>query len=1428
MIRNFARAAFGLFLSTGLALAQPAHVGQVRNAPSISGTVEGSLQQVPADNWPSIPAVPRPTQKALVKVSDRDQSINWRNVRNLSLSSGVGQIAVPAGTYGNFSAAANSGFTLGTAGAVTPSVYNFQELSLNGASKLLVAGPVVINVANGISASSTMGAPANPAWLTLNIRSGGLTLDRGARFFGQVSAPGGPVIISSNAQLVGGLTADRLTVDTGGLLRLESPHTDNLPPTVALTAPAHGSNHLPSAPITLAATAADADGAVTLVEFFRTTEKVGETATAPFETTLTGLLPGAHVFSARATDNAGATADSATITVTVGNPNQAPTAILTAPADGALYDAPAAIAVAATAGDSDGSVARVDFYQDTALIGSDDTAPFEATANVTVAGSFVFSAVAVDNNGANTTSTTATITVVASNLPPTVVITAPAEDATFDDPADFAVTARAADPDGTVVKVGFFLNGVLQREDFTAPHDAGMAGIAPGTYEIFARATDNRGASTDSAPVRIKVAHFNDPPVPLPLTVSTDEDTAVPITLTATDPEGDQFTLALVTPPAAGSLSGTVPDLIYTPALNFFGEDRFTYRATDSGMASAVATVTITVKPVNDPPTAEPTSLTVAEGRPGQIRLVGTDVDNATLQFAIIAAPVHGVLSGSPPDLTYTPKSGYDGPDRFVFAAFDGEAISPPAVVTITVTSVNDAPVATAGNAILDEDGAVAITLTATDQDGDALTYSVGTAPAYGRLSGTTPDLVYTPDANFHGTDTFTFIASDGLVASPEATFTLTVQPVNDVPVAQAQTVTTAEDTTLMVTLVAADEDGDSLSYRVVTPPAHGTLSGTAPNLLYMPAQDYHGPDSIEFTANDGTSDSAAATVAILVTPVNDPPRAGQLTLELKEDEPATFTLPVTDPEGDNLTFEIIIPPAHGTLSGTAPDLIYTPETDYFGEDRFAYKASDGASESAPVYVTLRLAPVNDAPVGENITVTLAANTTAGFELPGSDVDSEELTFAIVDAPAHGGLSVLEPKLFYTPAAGFHGKDALTYTVSDGELISAVHTVAFVVTLVNGVPEADSKVLTTEAGIPVTIVLTGSDPDGDTLTFSITKPSGHGVIEETSPGTYVYTPAPGYSGADGFAYVAKDATATSVPAQVSVQVLPVNLAPEARAQTVVTSEGTAVEINLVAVDAEGDWLTFAVTHQPEHGTLTQVVGSVFSYRPGPDYHGLDKFEFVARDQARESAPATVSLVVRPGNKAPEATDLSHATDEDVPVTVTLAGTDGDGDALAYAVAIVPAHGTLSGTAPELTYTPHANYHGMDLFTYTVSDSQATSPPSTVVVTVKPVNDAPVAVAQSVVTPANTAVEITLAGSDGDGDTLTYAIFTNPTHGTLTEVSANTYSYQPEPDYHGPDAFEFVAKDQELQSAPAVVALAVIPAEEATDEENTPAEEPADP
>ncbi len=170
----------------------------------------------------------------------------------------------------------------------------------------------------------------------------------------------------------------------------------------------------------------------------------------------------------------------------------------------------------------------------------------------------------------------------------------------------------------------------------------------------------------------------------------------------------------------------------------------------------------------------------------------------------------------------------------------------------------------------------------------------------------------------------------------------------NDAPSADDQSVIVRAGTPAPIALSAHDVDGDTLTYSVSAGPAHGTLSGTAPNLFYTPATGYVGTDSFTFIARDATVNSPAATVQLDVRAAGRAPEAEDQWMIIDEDTTVEITLSAGDPEGDPLTFTIVTPPTHGTLSGTLPNLVYTPDPDFEGEDRFTFRASDGLEQQQP------------------------------------------------------------------------------------------------------------------------------------------------------------------------------------------------------------------------------------------------------------------------------------------------------------------------------------------------------------------------------------------------------------------------------------------------------------------------------------------------
>src|SRR5207237_915893 len=258
-------------------------------------------------------------------------------------------------------------------------------------------------------------------------------------------------------------------------------------------------------------------------------------------------------------------------------------------------------------------------------------------------------------------------------------------------------------------------------------------------------------------------------------------------------------------------------------------------------------------------------------------------------------------------------------------------------------TAGNDAQAATNDADTTNEDTALNVAAAdvlgnESDVDGDALTAILVSSPAQGSVTlNANGSFTYTPAANYNGGDSFTYKANDGALNSNVATVSITVTAVNDAPVANAQSVTTAEDTAKAITLTASDVDGDALTYSIVSGPAHGALSGAPRTVNHTPAANYNGPDSFTFKANDGTVDSAAATINITVTAVNDAPVAANDAYSTNEDTALSVAAAGvlandSDVDGDALTAILVSSPAHGSVTLNANgSLTYTPAADYNG-----------------------------------------------------------------------------------------------------------------------------------------------------------------------------------------------------------------------------------------------------------------------------------------------------------------------------------------------------------------------------------------------------------------------------------------------------------------------------------------------------------------
>ena len=622
--------------------------------------------------------------------------------------------------------------------------------------------------------------------------------------------------------------------------------------------------------------------------------------------------------------------------------------------------------------------------------------------------------------------------------------------------------------------------------------------------------------------------------------VSTDED--VPITIDALKFaigfNTTSLTVSGVSAPGGHATQLQGRNILVTPKPDFSGTFTVTWLVSGGG-DQATGYATVTVRAVDDL-IATGGSQTIQGPTTIILGATGGDVTHP-LTYQILSGPSFGTISGTPPMLLYQPEPGFTGDDQITYQVSNLLATSAPGTLHLYV---HGNPLATAIDTQYSglEDQALGLVLSASGGD-HPLTFTIETPPAHGTLSGTAPNLTYTPAANFNGFDSLRFSVSDGTVTSNVATVAIQIQGTNDAPIAVAQSVTVTEDTQRIITLVGSDIDNDTLTYTA-RPPTHGTLSGFGPSLTYTPAPNYHGPDSFTFTVTDFTFvPSMPATVTINVTSVEDSPVAAPLVVSLNEDSSAAITLVGSDGDGDAVSFGNATQPAHGTVTGTPPLVTYVPSANYNGSDAFTYTVSSGGTTSAPATVNLTVRAVNDAPVATNSEVSTPEDTAIAITLQATDIDndSSSLSYTILTVPSDGGLPSTGTSAIrtYTPAPNATGTRSFLFQVSDPSGATATATVTIHITPVNDAPIARDDYVATAPGTPITINVTGNDFDvdaGDTVAIaSFDEASAHGSVALVD-GKLVYTPDEGFTDVDVFGYTIVDPQGASATAQVHVGV----------------------------------------------------------------------------------------------------------------------------------------------------------------------------------------------------------------------------------------------------------------------------------------------------
>jgi hypothetical protein len=812
---------------------------------------------------------------------------------------------------------------------------------------------------------------------------------------------------------------------------------------------------------------------------------------------------------------------------------------------------------------------------------------------------------------------------------------------------------------------GTAANNSLVRIVDTSAFDQNISGslttlVSAGAGRVF------RGVAFSPSAV------VNLPPVANSGSLITNEDAAFSGTLSGSDPESAALTYSIVDQPANGTVAianAATGAYTFTPNSNFNGSDSFTFKVNDGVNDSGTATVTITVNPVNDAPTASGITLNTDEDVAGSGFLLGADVDGDGLTYEIVTLPTKGnvvITNTTTGDFTYTPNANANGADSFTYRVFDGTAYSSPATVTVAIAPVNDAPQASNSNLSTTRNQPQSGTISAADVDGDTLTYSVATAPANGTLTSfdaATGTFTYLPNAGYFGPDSFSFQANDGSGApnalSNVATVSIMVNFGNNAPVANSSNLATNEDVAIPGTLSGTDGDNDPLTYAIATGPSQGSITAFDSNtgaFTYTPNPNASDSDSFSFRVFDGFEESAPATVTITINAINDPPVANAATLTTRTGKTEVSVLTATDVEGDPLSFSIVSAPAHGTVTITnalTGEYTYTANAGFSGSDSFTFRANDGTDDSEPATVNITVGP-NSAPIATNGGLTTRANVDKAGMLTATDPDSDPIQFSIVTAPSHGTVVITNTATgayTYTPNPGYSGTDSFAFRANDGIFDSALGTVSVVVAanqdpaLVSPLPRrgATEKQLFT-AQIPVNAFV---DPDDDSLTYTATLENGAPLPAwltfNPANRTFSGTPTNANVGTIALRVIATDPNGARGEGTFTLTVLNVNDAPVLQKpisdQTATTGKGFSLVLAadmFVDVDA-GDTLTYTARlsdGSPLPAWLTfDSVTRTFSGTPAGEKVGSYRVIVRATDQSGISIADEFDLVVKLGGSS---------------------------------------------------------------------------------------------------------------------------------------------------------------------------------------------------
>ena len=930
--------------------------------------------------------------------------------------------------------------------------------------------------------------------------------------------------------------------------------------------------------------------------------------------------------------------------------------------------------------------------------------------------------------------------------------------------------------------------------------------------------------------------------------LSTNEDESIIIQLSGSDPNNLDLSFSIINPPLYGTLEVLENDFeyIYTPDLNYNGQDSFTYVAFNGTFFSDIAEINLQINSINDAPNAENIIVNGLEDTDIDIQLIGNDVDGDNIIFNVVEEPLNGTVVAEGEVIVYTPSLNFNGTDQITYIVNDGQLDSEIGIITVFVSAVNDAPTANASEIILYEDNSINFTFDVQDVDNldDELSIFIQDEIDFGIISISGTEATILPNQDISGDFSFTYQVLDGELFSNYSSISIQILPVNDPPeISNILNQVIDEDEILYYQISATDVDSEDLIFSSnSTENANITIDGQT--LIVEPVNNFNGDLFIEISVSDDEFSDLTSFI-LNVVPVNDPPVISPFEIQSTlEDESITINIEANDVDGDDLIFwtseienveinidqnqinitpdlnwngqlEILVSTTDGefidsqnitldvipvndspvisiienqsidedstffyTLEATdvdGDDLIYSlndiinavstlendlitiaPEQDFNGQIEISVAVTDGELIDTTIF-NLDVLPVNDAPILEEISdKEMDENEILEIDFLANDVDGDELSYDYFIISGYAQAAISNNQIIITPNQNWFGEIEVTFTVTDGEFFDQDNFLIQVLE-VDDPPTAYDITATGEEDELIIVPLIASDPDTDSdeFIFSISSSPSNGAAVIVD-GNIEYTSNLNFNGSDELYYIVNDGNSSSEPAQISLDIIPVNDSPTAIDVEFSAAGGyTEFDLNTIVNDVDGDNLDISFITQNYgsstintlfDGVIEHLGDNIFSYTAPSEVVFFDFILYKATDGISESSVQTLSFNLfgreMPRNMAPIAFDQDVSIAEDQISDITLIGFDvlnSISEDASFEIISNPDNGELSSSFTllesgssnlvqwSIEYTPNSNYFGQDTFTYKVTNPDnplSESEYGTIYINITPQNDAP--------------------------------------------------------------------------------------------------------